>query len=231
VGVDALEQRDLAAERDQRDLGRHDPVDRAELVFEVLTQIDRGQPVAERVGLLGLPVPIDGLDFFGQVRGNLNRTAVCGPRAEAEPVGEVVGEPRTEQNRPLVLVEQREGGRRSELEASLTIEAQLHDGRSAGEGAREEDLLSVGRFREREECAACRENGQNPLDGLALGRVHASPFAHHFGSRYSNENGRKKDTPSCAWTLCVKLVWSVHVFGSASEPATTLRFSSLSLNM
>ena len=81
--------------------------------------------------------------------------AVRAPDADAEPVGDVVVEPRAEEDRPPVLVEQRERDRRRELEAALAVEAQVPHRGGALERTRELELLRAGRAR-------CRQRAQPP---------------------------------------------------------------------
>ena len=58
------------------------------------------------------------VDLVGQVRRRADG-AVGAPHAEAEPVGDVVLEPRADEDRAPVLVEQRERDGRRDLEAAL----------------------------------------------------------------------------------------------------------------
>lgn len=204
VGVDEqlLEDGELAAEGDQGDLGGEDPVDGAELGLEVLTDVEGGEAAAGLLVRLGVVRVLDRveaqgvgvLDLVGEARGLTHGTEAT-PGTDAEPVGDVVVEVGSDQHGALVLVEEREGDHRRELEAPLAVEAELADGGSTGEGAGDLNFLCRGFRGERQDA----DERHQPLEESTGHRFRPS-FGHawraHLGSRYSNEKGRKIESPS-----------------------------------
>src|SRR5690606_18538042 len=126
VDVDALKNADLSAKGNQGELRRSHPVDRAELLTEVLAQVDARQLVVDTRSTVRLCL-IDArlihlLNALGQPCVELERIqADRTPAADRQPVRQVVVQTRTHQHQPLVLVEQSERHRGGDFETSLSI--------------------------------------------------------------------------------------------------------------
>src|SRR5262249_32462888 len=82
-----------------------------------------------------------------------------------------------EQDRAAVLIQQGEGRGRSELEATLPVQAHLAHGGSTGERTSELDFLRLGAGACGEQREAGRQGREQALRKLACRRRHGSPFA------------------------------------------------------